>query len=470
MVFRILKPYLRSRAMGFLHEKNVPEKMEALVQKKLQMLSVCNLGKKLGADENPIKKLPLTGYEYYTPFYKNPTEGDFMYPMSEYVRTYTSGTMGKPKVYLASRSGIKEDLKRAGLSLFFICTHDGEKSRLEIGDTIYANLPGGNFLAAFMGDSFKKNQSSILRLVPENSNEMSFQDKVEYFIKSYRDVDIAYMTVTTLMDEIVPKINDQVYLKGFITQDISANPLKEDIKRVTGNYPKTLYASTETLLTGLPSIEYPGAFFLDWRTIYPEFVAEEDALDSNTAMVEDPPEILSMMDLQVGKRYQFIATPLYTDVTRYVMPDIFECIAQGDEVLGCSIPIFRYYTRSDKLVVLHNFTRISEEEMLMILKNAEVPFVDFTIRIDPEGAKEFMHIYLELSQPVEHDELYNKVNASLLQFDKDWRDLVNYLKYNPLKITTLSKDSFKKFLRRKEGMARVARIGMTDEQFKLLIS
>ena len=456
--------------MDFLRESNVQEKQEQLVNKKLKMLKPSNLGKAFGIqDSMKISELPLTGYDFYVPFYKNPKEGDFMYPLNEYVKTQTSGTMGKPKIYMAPQVGFKENLKRSGLTLLFICTYDGEKMRLEIGDTIYANTPSGSFIASFMGDSFRANQSSFMKLIPENASQMSFEEKVQFFIKNHKKIDIAYMTVTSFLDDIVPQVKDDMYLKGFFTQDVSAGPLKEEIKKASGNYPKTMYGSTESMLSGLPSLQYPGAFFMDWRVIYSEFVKEDDAIQYDINRLDETPEILSLIDVKKGERYQLIATPLFNDITRYSMPDVFECISIGDDLLSTELPIFKYYTRSDRLMVLHNFTRISEEEMITIMKNAGLPLVDFTARKEFEGAREYMHVYLELSHEMTHEEAYKMLDAALLEFDKDWRDLSNFMKFTPLKLTLLPKGSFHKFLNAKEGMARIARIGMRDEQFKLLI-
>lgn len=470
LVFNLLKPLVKRNAMGFLRASDARAKMDALVQKKLKSQSASNLGKSLGIEaSSKMSDLPLTGYEYYTPFFKSPKEGDFIYPTKDYVKTHTSGTMGKPKVYLSPQVGFKENLKRAALSLFFICTHDGEDSRLEIGDTVYANLPGGSFIAAFMGDSFRKNQSNILKLVPENANSMSFSEKVDYFLQNHPSIDIAYMTVTSFLEDIVPRVEEEISLKGFITQDVSAGPMKDEIKKHSGNYPKTLYASTEAMLTGIPSLQYPGAYFMDWRVIYSEFIPEDESVDSGISRLDEYPEILHMMDVEPGKRYQLIATPMFNDLTRYVMPDVFECVSLGDDILQTDLPMFKYYTRSDKLMVLNNFTRINEEEMLMVMKNAELPVVDFTARKELEGAKEFMHVYIELSSPMPDEEVYKRINEVLREFDKDWKDLSDFMKYTPLKVTQLPKGTFSRFFEKKEGMARVARIGMRDERFKLLI-
>jgi hypothetical protein len=468
---RAAKPLIRWYALDFLKERDVSAREEALIKKKIKRVAKSGLGKKLGAEQGTkVGKIPFTGYDYYLPFFRNPHEGDFIYPLDDYIRSQTSGTMGKPKIFLHPKKGVMENLKRSVISLMFICTHDGTRSLLEMGDTIYANLPGGAFIGGHITSSLRSNQSAFIKMVPEDANNMTFKEKVDYFIKNHEKIDMAYMTVTTFLDEICPQIDDEMYLKGFLTQDISAGPLKEKIKKKSGHYPKTVFGSTETFLSGLPSVEYPGSFFFDWRVVYHEFLPEEQAVDPNVVTMTEPHETIGMMDVEPGKRYQLIVTPIYNDLNRYVMPDIFECVSKGDNLLNSNIPVFKYYSRADRLLVLHNFTRINEEEMVSMLHEAEIPFVDFTARRELHESREFLSLYLELSETMSEDEVIDRVNKRLVEFDKDWRDLNDFMNYTPLKVTLLPKDTFKKYLHSKEGMARIQRIGMRDERFNELLS
>ena len=471
LVMRAAKPLIKKFALDFLKERNISAKEDTLIRKKIDRVAGSGLGKKLGVEQNTrIEKIPFTGYDYYLPFFRTPHENDFIYPLNDYVRSQTSGTMSKPKIYLLPMTGFKENLKRSALSLFFICTHDGTRPLLEVGDTVYANLPGGAFIGGHVSANLRSSQSAFIKLVPEDSNNMTFKEKVDYFIKNHEKIDIAYMTVTSFLDEICPQVDDEIYLKGFLTQDISAGPLKEIMREKSGHYPKTVFGSTETFLSGLPSVEYPGSFFFDWRVAYHEFLPEDQTVDPNVVTVTEPPETIGMMDVEPGKRYQLIVTPIYNDLTRYIMPDIFECVSKGDNMLNSNIPVFKYYSRADKLLVLHNFTRINEEEMVSVLHDAEIPFVDFTARGELHESREFLSLYIELSETMSEDEVLDRVNKRLLEFDKDWRDLSDYMNYTPLKVTLLPKDTFKKYLHRKEGMARIQRIGMREERFKELLS
>ena len=141
-------------------------------------------------------------------------------------------------------------------------------------------------------------------------------------------------------------------------------------------------------------------------------------------------------------------------------------------MLDVQMPVFAFYGRADRLIVLHNFTRIAEEEILLVLKNAAVPYVDFTARVELHGAKQFMVIYIELAEDIEPAEVVDKMHRALLDFDKDWRDLTDFMKYTPLKVHVLPRGTFAEYMRVKDGMPRVQRISMRDdrlEQIKHLV-
>lgn len=467
-VKRIL-PLVRRYAVRFLNERHVEEKQDKLLKDKIRKSSGTTIGKKLGVrSDSSIDELPLSSYDFYRDFFENPRQGDFIYPLEDYVKVFTSGSMGKPKNFLVPKKGLYHNVTTTGLSFMFICTHDGEKMTFEVGDTIYKNIPGGSYISGVLSDIFKDQSDTLVRNVPEK--EISYKDKVDYFIKNYRDIDIAYMTVTTLLDDVYPRIGEPFKLKAFITQDQSASALREEIREAVGTYPKTTYGSTETYLSGMASVEHPGSFFMDWRGVYCEFIPEGNYVGYDKNVIPEPPETVKLMEVEPGSRYQFVVTPYKNDLVRYVTTDVFECIDIGDSILGMELPIFRFYSRGDKLVSVHNFTRISEEELLSVLKEAEIPFVDFTVRVELEGSREYMAMYLELSAPMDPDEVLRRLDSGLLNVDKDWRDLSSFMDYTPLKIRLLPKGAFRRYLSSKVGMPRVERIGMRDDRLTELLS
>lgn len=165
-----------------------------------------------------------------------------------------------------------------------------------------------------------------------------------------------------------------------------------------------------------------------------------------------------------------IITPFFTDLTRNVTSDILECISFEDKLLKVKTPIFKFYSRADRLITLHNFTRINEQEILMVLDEAKIPFVDFTAKRELDDTKEYLRLYVEFKEEVDLDEMARKIHETFMEFDKDYRDLNNMMEYNPLRLSQLSKGAFKNFFSKKEGMSRIARIDMTDDQLKILLN
>ncbi len=438
------------------------------MERKIRLASRSTIGRELGmSGSSSPEELPITNYDFYKRYFEEPHEGDFMYPLQEYVNVSTSGTMGKPKTFLLPKSGLQDNMRKTGFTSIWIYSHDGEEPRFEAGDVAYTNIPGGSHLAAYNARIGARQNTGLVSLCPDP--DLPFQRKVDYFVENVEDIDMAYMTVTTLIDEVYPRIGEPFYLKGFMTQDSSAGVLKEEIKEITGNYPKVTYGSTETLFSALASIQHPGCFFFDWRVIYPEFLPEDIKIPFDVPLVLEPPETIPMMDVRVGERYQLIATLFKTDITRYAMPDILECVSRGDDILGVEAPMFRYYSRADNLIVLHNFTRIAEDELVQVLKEAEIPYVDFTARKELDGARDHMVMYIELLTPMSEEEMLRRIHEKLMDFDKDWRDFTNFLKYAPLKIRLLTRGTFNKYLRSKPGMPRINRIGMREERLQELL-
>ena len=457
---------LQSFSLGFLKDKQWCDEMGRLLSKKISMISDTGIGKDIGITRGMRQdKIPFTDYSLYEKYYNNPNSSDFMFPLNDYVNVTTSGTMSKPKKYLFPRKALSDNMRKTLLAKLLLYTHDGERVTLEVGDTIYANLPGGSQISNHYVDIGGRQSSFFVKRCPDPN--LPFDEKVNYFVEHHKEIDVAYMTIPTLFDDVYPRIGEPLNLKGFVVQDSAAAVLKDKIKKITGSYPKVAYGSTEALACSVASIEHPGGFIFDWRVVYPEFIPVK-SLDDVEA--RENVETVRLPDVEVGERYSFVISPYLTEIHRYLMPDIFECKSLGDDILSTDLPVFKYYSRGDRLISLHNFTRISEEELLLVMQNAAVPYVDFTARRETEGYRDYMKIYVELREPMPVEEVHRKISGALLGFDKDWRDLTDYLKYDPLRIGLLPRGSFKRYFARKEGMYRVDRVEMREERLNLLLS
>ncbi|MFP3951703.1 MAG: GH3 auxin-responsive promoter family protein [Candidatus Bathyarchaeia archaeon] len=443
------------------------DRQRRFLDEKLDKQRDTNIGKKLGIGSVTFSKLPLTSYSFYKPFFESPVEADLLHPLDRYVKAYTSGTMGKPKGYLLPMEWILDNLRKTALTGIFLFSHDGSNYRFEVGDVIYRNSPGGSFISGFMQEELDSGSYGFVKQVPDD--QLPFKEKVEYFIDNHDKIDLAYMNVPILLEEMYPQIGEALELKGFFTQDSSSYVFRDEIRDLVGTPPKVFYGSTETNFCGLPSIEYPGAFFFDWRVVYPEFLPEDEAISEDLKLLDDPPETLQLTELRVGEKYQLIATPYLNDLTRYLMPDILKCIDDGDDILGVEAPIFLYYARCDRLISLHNFTRISYEELLTALRDADIPFVDFTARKELTNSYEYLKIYMEVSEQMSAEEVTQRLHEQLMKLDRDWMDLTNFMGYRPLKVEMLRRGTFNSYLQKRKGLPKITHIGMKHDQLELLL-
>jgi hypothetical protein len=80
-----------------------------------------------------------------------------------------------------------------------------------------------------------------------------------------------------------------------------------------------------------------------------------------------------------------------------------------------------------------------------------------------------MVMYIELLTPMSEEEVLRRIHEKMMDFDKDWRDFTNFLKYAPLKLRLLTRGTFNKYLRSKPGMPRINRIGMREERLQELL-
>lgn len=481
--------------MKFIHEGRFVEKQEEMLRRKFNLLSKTAIGREIGVSgEARIEELPLTSYPLYSKYFNNPVQEAFMYPLKYYTKALTTGSMGRPKWYL-NPLPLEIDMAAANLATIIALSHDGEGYRIGEGWTIYANLAPPPYYAGVGWNRMVKAKPNVmkfltlfrfytpmkvlklskmfrlfkkLRFLPEDQAR-PYQEKVNIFIENFREVDMAMMTVGTLLNQVYPRIGEPFPLKAFVTQDTSADFFKERIKEITGVYPSTVYGSTETGTCGIPSPEHSMGLFFDWRTVYCEFLPEEK-VRSTSIYKEFEPEVVPLGEVKVGGRYQLVVTPFHSELTRYVMPDIFECISKRDNILGIDFPIFKYYMRAFKQISLHNFTIIDEKTILLALKTADMEVNNFTARLEAVNGMDHLAIYLEPAREYDEGEVLRRLHKALCSIDKGYLELSEYQQYTPLKVRLLPEGTFTGFLKRKVGMPHLVRIEMKQEDFNLLLS
>lgn len=439
------------------------EKQNKMLEAKFKKLSDTKIGRKLGVQRGvPLQDVPMTDYGFYEPFFNNPAPDAFMYPLTDYVRTRTSGTSGVEKWFMIPKRVFPKMFRETGVLLLLSLFHDGERITLEYGDTLYVNMAPRPFIGG-LNISMTQGGYGMVNIVP-NVN-LSYHDKVQHFILNHKDIDGAVMLASTLISKIMPAIEKPIRLKGLIVLDsVVGEVYKKEIEEFVGVSPKTGYGSTEIgFAAGIPSIQYPLAFILDWRRGLFEFLHVKEG------KVEKEEPIL-LNDVKPGEVYELVYTSFEGELTRYSTKDTFICIAKGDDIMDTDYPVFKFHSRLGKEISLHNFTRISEDELLTALRETNIPFIDFTTRVEIESGMEYLVMYIECTGDMTSEDIKKSIHDKLYEMDRDYRDLVDFYKYEPFKIRLVPKGVFAKYLEEKiAGVAKVERTNMREEEFEKFI-
>ena len=115
---RVLKPFQSSLSSAI-------EKQERMLREKFRRMEHTEIGKKLQIKSGTkLNDLPLTRYEFYEPFFNNPSPRAFMYPLEKYERMRTSGTAGREKWFMMPRHHIVKSAYETGLPAIMLSTFD----------------------------------------------------------------------------------------------------------------------------------------------------------------------------------------------------------------------------------------------------------------------------------------------------------------------------------------------------------
>ncbi|MDQ1280442.1 MAG: auxin-responsive promoter family protein [Thermoproteota archaeon] len=441
------------------------KKQEESLSRKFARMEKTGIGKKLGVNQRTkLEEIPVTDYNFYEGFFRKPSADAFMYPLEEYERARTSGTSGAEKWFMIPKLSLVKCWETGFVNIMAMF-HDGEKITFRYGDVVYVNVAPQPFVGGFMLDYAGRETYGIIKLVP-NLN-LSFSDKIQFFIRNYDKLDGAVMLASTLVSQIMHQIDGTITLKGLITLDSQiAEMYTNKIRDFTGILPKTIYGTTETLNCTISSVQYPLGFFFDWKRGIFEFCPagkDEPQKMSST-------NLTSLDKVEVGKIYNLIFTSLEGELTRYLIDDTFQCIARRDDVLSIDFPIFKFSSRFGKRLSIQNFTRIDEAELLSALRDINVSFIDFTARVEEENGSEYLALYLEKTGPISEKELKQSLNDILYKVDVDYRNVVDFFGYIPIKIYFVPRGTFLKYMEEKiASWGKVERINMKQEGFQIIL-
>jgi len=474
---------------------------EKLLMEQIELLSRCELGKKIMGDKIPKsveefrKNVPLTTYEDYAPYLSEKRED--VLPEKPYVWAHTTGKTGQPKWAPCT----KRMYKATGEVLLtcFILATSKEKGNFSLNgkDNIFYGVAPPPYAS---GISYRALAEELnLTFIPplEEAEKMDFIERMEkaFKISLRKGMDVfagassvlvnigrrfsgedekSKMPISSLLHplammriikalvkskiakrSILPK--DIWRLKGILSGGADLKIYGKLIKHYWDVQPLELYASTEssTSIMATQLWDYGSMVFFP-HSNFMEFIPEEDSIKSQ----KDPnykPQTLLLNEVEPQQIYELVITNFHAGVfVRYKMADLIRITSLKNEKLGINIPQMVFHSKASDVIDLADFARLTEKAIWQAIKNSGVKYSDWAVRKEVENEQPVLRLYLELrDEERKEKEIVDVIHESLKKVDPDYNDVEKMLQLKPLRLTILSPGTFQRYMakQQKEGVA-----------------
>ena len=486
------------------------EIQERLLMEQIDLLYTSELGKMILGNVKPAsmeefrQMIPFTDYEYYAS-YLNEKREDIL-PKGHYQWAHTSGrSTANGHKWVPYTKKMYDRLGEAaiGAMLLSSCSYKGEVT-LEPNDTILLATAPPPYISGLL--SYSTEEQFDLRFLPslKEGEQMDFNDRISTGFELSQEFGLSYFygiasvlakigerfengsgggsfslkmlkpaILTRMIRGLIrAKLNKRKLLpkdiwdlKGVMTGGTDTVIYRDQILEYWGKYPLEGYACTEGGTMAMQTFTFKG------MTFYPdsdflEFIPYEDHLKNKQDPAYKPRTVL-YNELEPGI-YELVFTNLFGGVfTRYRVGDLFEVISIKDEDAGINLPQLRFYSRTGDLIDLAGLARLTEGSIWKAIESVEVKYEDWVARKEEIEGDIMLHIYLELKENNGFigDELEKNLRSALRTHVKEYKDFEELLGGNRLKVTTLPKGSWEKFMAHQKNIgADLAHIKPTHMQ------
>jgi hypothetical protein len=471
---------------------------ERLLMEQIDLLSKCELGRKLLGEKVPTsveefrQTVPLTTYDDYLPYLAEKRED--ILPRKPLWWLHTSGRSGYGFKWVPCTPEAVKKMGECCLTLLILasCSRRGEFV-FDEGDTLLFCMAPFPYVSGAIARGIQADFDFSFLPPLEQAESMEFQERIQkgfhMALKSGLD---GFNGVASILVRIGEEFKEGAGGLRFSADLLHPQVLFRLIKgmirsRTAGrNYllPRDLWdvkalaaGGTDTALfreqikehwgrtpiEGYGATEVPGFFSIQgWNvkgmTFFPdvnflEFIPEEKHLSSRDDATYQPDTVL-LSEVEAGKKYELVMTNFMGGAfVRYRIGDLIEIISLGDEELGIALPQMGFYSRADDIIDLAAFTRLTEKDIWRAMQEAGVAYVDWTARKEYLARRSALHLYAELKEEADQEEVKQAVHRALREIHKPYGELEDLLGMDPLEVTLLPSGSFARYFqeRQEEG-------------------
>lgn len=483
------------RYCGFL-EISLQEFMEIqedLLLKEIELVAGTPIGRKIMKGIRPKsaeefrRLVPLTTYDDYAPYIGNCQEEALVEKPCYWART--TGSAGGFK-WLPWVSRADEMACRNMVAARVLATAE-KKGEMNVrpGGKMLFNLPQRPYFSGTLAFSVSQRIPFPTILPLEEAEKMTFRERIErgFEIALRTGVDyvssMSYVLVKTgesfseharkmkfslsllrpvvvfrllralvrckLIEKrsLLPK--DLWPVKAIFGYGVDTSIYREQIFYYWGRMPYEIYGASEAGVIAMQSWTKKWMTFLP-DSVFLEFIPETEWLMSREDKGYQPTTIL-LNEVQEGKIYEVVLTNFYgMPLLRYRLGDLIKIISLRDEEAGINLPQIAFQAKISAIIDIARLAKLDEKTAWQAITNTGIKYDDWSIRKEYDGNRPHLQLYIELKENRRAEEVEYLVDEQLKRLVQDYGDLVGMLEVGPLRITLLTKATFRRYLEEKE--------------------
>lgn len=493
------------------------EIQEELLLEQLDLIYQSRLGRHLlrGARPRSVEEfrtnVPLTKYGDYLPFLEPGNEEVLAEPPAAWA--HTTGAQAGFKWVPYTRRGLERLLDNMMSCFIMAAASNRGEVKVWPGDTVLYNSPERPYLSGLVTFGMRDRFGFTGVLDPETSEALEFKARVRRgFLEALNkrvDVIVSMTSVLLKVGEgfaeharrakpdrsfLRPRALVQ-YGKAYVKSKFMGRPIlprdlwpakaiigwgidtpffRDKVKHYWGKAPFELYACTEAGIMGMQTWAKDGLVFNPYSDFL-EFIPMEESIRSRQDEHYKPNTVL-LSQVKPGATYEVVITNFYgMAFVRYRVGHFVQFLPVLEATPGAQLGHFTFLGRADDRIDLAGFTRIDEKTMWDALGASDLKVEEWTVRKEFDTNVPLLHLYLELREQREPDEVQATLDQKLKEIDPFYDDLETMLNIYPLRVTLLTPGTFDRFYdkRQKEGnpigRLRPPHMNATDEDIALLL-
>ena len=488
------KDELWARHCGFLNlsRDEFKEIQKRLMLEQIKLLGASKMGKKLMGGQIPAsleefrQVAPLTTYDDYSDKLMKKEEDDL--PQKPYVWARTSGRSAElgPK-WIPYTKVMYDRLSDPviGAMLMSSCSHPGDV-RLERNDKYLMATAPPPYASAYIARATKDNLEVIFLPKLEDGEKMAYAERVatgfklamreglDYFMgisvvlarmgeqfeqqssstkpsKELLHLPTLYRLLKALLISKIQKRNilpkDIWHLKGIMSGGTDTEIYKDRIEYYWGRKPLEGFACTEAGNMAMQAWNFKGmVFFPD--NAFLEFIPVEEVSKNQ----EDPayqPKTLLYNELDLGI-YELVLSNFNGGVlVRYRIGDLFEVIANRDEETKSELPQMKFYSRTDDIIDLGSFIRLTEREIWKTIEASGLGYRDWVAQKNTNGSYPTLCLYIEPKIPgsMTKEQVQDLIRKSFSERFSDYNDMKEMLGIEPVSVGLIPGGAFAAYMK-----------------------